>query len=627
MDVACSWSCAAARRTKSARGGSLSFDSPIRDLRELLGSVSDGRIQLPDFQRPWKWDVDRIRSLLASLAKGFPVGVVMALETGSDEVNFAVRPISGVHTGNSAPDWLLLDGQQRLTSLFQSLKSNDAVETTDTRGKSMRGWFYIRIAESLDENADMEDEAIFFVPEDRMVKADFGRRVEADYTTLDQEVAARVYPMNRVFDQQYFQDYLITIATVDGSALPLFRSFSAGPLQALQNYKVPVIELRNTTSREAVCTVFEKVNTGGVALNVFELLTATFAAGSSDFRLNDDWQERRKRMVDAYEVLGGVENTDFLQAVSLLVSRQRRLDHSGPDEKRPGISCKRKDILKLNVDDYRNWAEPLTKAFIWAGQFLNERSIFRRKDIPYRTQLVPLAALRVALGSDADLMGISKRLIQWYWCGVLGELYGGAVETRFARDLGEVEAWARGGDEPGTVAAASFDPSRLFTLRTRNSAAYKGIYALTMGGNVKDWVYNQTINQGSFQDFGVDIHHIFPQKWCSDNGIDDRYVQSIVNKTPISAATNRFISAKAPSRYVGELADKAKVDLAEVHSAIRSHLVPVDRLEIDDFEGFFEDRKAALLAVIGTAMGKSVSVQTATDVAEAAGWEETVLVG
>lgn len=613
----------------------MSFDSPIRDLRELLTSVADGTIQLPDFQRPWKWDVDRIRSLLASLTKGFPVGVVMALETGSDEVNFAVRPISGVRTANPAPEWLLLDGQQRLTSLFQSLKSQDAVDTTDTRGKSMRGWFYIRIAESLDETADMEDDAIFFVPEDRIVRSDFGRKVEADYSTLEKEIAAGVFPLNRVFDEHYAMSFSLQamgMNGVDGNVdsqdlLQQLTAFTSGPLRALKEYKVPVIELRNTTSREAVCTVFEKVNTGGVALNVFELLTATFAAGSSDFRLNDDWQERKKRMVDAYEVLGGVENTDFMQAVSLLTSRQRRLDHAGSDEKRPGISCKRKDILKLTVEDYRRWAEPLTKAFIWAGQFLNARSIFKRKDIPYRTQLVPLAALRVVLGSDADLMGVSKLLVQWYWCGVLGELYGGAVETRFARDLGEVEGWVHAGNEPGTVAAASFDPSRLFTLRTRNSAAYKGIYALTMGGDVKDWVYNQTINQGSYQDFGVDIHHIFPQKWCADNDIDDRYVQSIVNKTPISAATNRFISAKAPSRYVGELAQKAQLDLAETRDAIRAHLVPVEQLEADDFAGFFEARKNALLEVIGAAMGKPVLAQTAADIDEAVRWEEPVLVG
>src|SRR4051812_17076094 len=99
----------------------MSFDSPIRDLRELLGDVKDGKIQLPDFQRPWKWDVDRIQGLLASITKGFPVGVVMTLQAGSDEVNFAIRPLSGVNTANSKPQFLLLDGQQRLTSLYQSL--------------------------------------------------------------------------------------------------------------------------------------------------------------------------------------------------------------------------------------------------------------------------------------------------------------------------------------------------------------------------------------------------------------------------------------------------------------------------------------------------------------------------
>lgn len=603
----------------------MSFNSPIKDLRELLTNIEKGQLQLPDFQRSWKWDVDRIRSLLASLAKGFPVGVVMTLETGSDEVNFAVRPISGVNTDNATPDFLLLDGQQRLTSLYQSLKSPEPVDTADTRNKPMRGWFYIRIAESLDEDLDMEDDAIFFVPEDRTIKSDFGRKIDADYTTLEHEVLAGVFPLNRVFDPQFIQMYLLKVAEIDAARLPEFSAFASGPLMTLQSYKVPVIELLKATKREAVCTVFEKVNTGGVALNVFELLTATFAAGSADFRLNDDWHERKNRMVKAREVLGGVENTDFLQAVSLLASRQRRLTHVGNDEKLPGITCKRKDILKLTLDDYRAWAEPLTDAFIWAGQFLNNQSIFKRKDIPYRTQLVPLAALRVALGTDADLMGVSKLLSQWYWCGVLGELYGGAIETRFARDLEEVEQWVRGGNEPGTVAGASFDPARLFTLRTRNSAAYKGIYALTMGGDVKDWVYNQTINQGSYQDFGVDIHHIFPQKWCADNGIDDRYVQSIVNKTPISGATNRFISAKAPSRYVGELAEKAHVNLDEVRDAIRTHLVPVELLESDDFHGFFAARKVALLDVIGGAMGKPVLVQTTTDVAEAAEWEESVL--
>jgi hypothetical protein len=584
----------------------MSFDSPIRDLETLLKDIDSGKIQLPDFQRPWKWDVDRIQSLLASIAKGFPVGVVMTLETGSDEVNFAVRPLSGASASNTEPDFLLLDGQQRLTSLYQSLFSRDPVDSCDPRGKVMRGYFYIRVKESLDLDLDMEDDAIFFVKEDRVVRTNFDRDVVADYSDLDKEIAAGVFPLNRIFDTPYIRKYSRQFDSGHPDSGDLLDDFFDGPLKQLSEYKVPVIELSNSTKREAVCTVFEKVNTGGVALNVFELLTATFAAGSADFRLNDDWTARKKKMVGLRPVLSGVENTDFLQAISLLASRKRRLNHSGDSEKLPGITCKRKDILKLSLEDYLEWADQLTDAFIWAGQFINNQFIFRHQDLPYRTQLVPLAAIRVALGHDADLQGIARLLTRWYWSGVLGELYGGAVETRFARDLEEVDAWVRGGNEPGTVAGASFNPDRLLTLRTRNSAAYKGIYALTMRGDVKDWVYNQTISQGSYQDFAVDIHHIFPQKWCDNHNIDNALVQSIVNKTPISSATNRFISAKAPSRYVGELADRARITADEIQASITAHQVDVSYLLTDDFHAFFEDRRLRLLDLIGSAMGKPV---------------------
>ena len=64
------------------------------------------------------------------------------------------------------------------------------------------------------------------------------------------------------------------------------------------------------------------------------------------------------------------------------------------------------------------------------------------RDRPYPKQLVPLAAIRVVLGKDADLHGVRERLIRWYWSGVLGELYGGAIETRFVRDIEAVPQWA-----------------------------------------------------------------------------------------------------------------------------------------------------------------------------------------
>jgi hypothetical protein len=252
-------------------------------------------------------------------------------------------------------------------------------------------------------------------------------------------------------------------------------------------YTVPVIVLRKETPKEAVCTVFEKVNTGGVVLNVFELLTATFA--SDDFRLNDDWKARRQRLAKK-DVLKKLESTDFLQAISLVATYRRRDDalKAGGYGSVPAVSCRRKDILHLTLDDYKLNAEAVMEAFEWVARFLTFEKIFRADDVPYRTQMVPLAALRASLGSKLDQYALNEKLRRWLWCGVLGELCGGAIETRFARDVEQVPLWLQGGQEPRTVYDATFDASRLETLRTRNSAAYKGVYALLMKRGARDWM-------------------------------------------------------------------------------------------------------------------------------------------
>ena len=99
-------------------------------LKTLLQDVGNGKIQLPDFQRGWVWDDDRIKGLLVSISRGFPVGAVMTLDAGGD-VRFQSRLIEGVASnGNGLNEQYLLDGQQRLTSLYQALRYEGPVETS-----------------------------------------------------------------------------------------------------------------------------------------------------------------------------------------------------------------------------------------------------------------------------------------------------------------------------------------------------------------------------------------------------------------------------------------------------------------------------------------------------------------
>ncbi|MDQ3485429.1 MAG: DUF262 domain-containing protein [Actinomycetota bacterium] len=591
------------------------FDSPDLNLGdELLRDVGSGKIRLPDFQRDWKWDVDRISSLLASVSLGYPVGVVMLLETGGADVQFATRLVSGVDTADAdkPAERLVLDGQQRLTSLYQSLASGRPVQTQDTRKKRLERWFYLDMAMALDPDGDRE-QAIVAVPPDRVLRDNFGKDVVLDLSTTELECQQEMFPLESVFDGPAVDAWMVAYLQLDkanmAERLARWSYFKERVLANLTGYTVPVIVLRKETPREAVCTVFEKVNTGGIVLDVFELLTATFAA--SEFDLRQDWEERRRRL-DDHKVLRGMQSTDFIQAITLLATRERRLAwREGDSEKAPAVSCKRRDILRLTRAEYERWAPEVERGFLWAGAFLTGEMLFEARDVPYRTQLVPLAAIHVALGPGAQAIGKVERIRRWYWywywCGVLGELYGGAIETRFANDLQQVTDWCSGSDtEPITVYESSFDPGRLLTLRTRNSAAYKGVYALLMRGGSKDWLYDQDITMASHHSLAVDIHHVFPKKWCADKQIDDLRRESIVNKTAISAATNRKIGGQAPSRYLPKLQREAETSVQELRRRIEQHHVDYGALEADDFDTYFDRRRERLLELIGQAMGKDV---------------------
>jgi hypothetical protein len=413
----------------------------------------------------------------------------MLLETGGQHIRFKPRPLAGTHEQlrTIVPETLILDGQQRLTSLYQALMSSGAVETKNAQGKPIRRWYYLDMNQAVTNKDDRED-AVLSVPEDRQVKV-FGGEVTLDVTNPEREYVEGLFPVNRIFYSADWRQAYSEHWNFDHDKMRLFNEFESEVIKRFEQYQVPVIELKKETPKEAVCLVFERVNTGGVALNVFELLTASFAA--DDFQLRDDWNEREQRLKGQHPVLRGLHSDDFLQCISLLVTQARRrevLAAGTTSDKAPGISCKRKDILKLEVADWQTWADRAEAGFVSAARFLHGQKIFKARDLPYRTQLVPLAAILVDLYRDGETEGARRQISRWFWCGVLGELYGGATETRFARDLPEVVSWVR--DEttyPTTVQESNFQANRLLTLRTRNSAAYKGLYALLMREGGRDF--------------------------------------------------------------------------------------------------------------------------------------------
>lgn len=600
-----------------------SFQANEEKLSELLDELEKGRIQLPDFQRGWVWDDERIRKLLASIGRSFPIGAVMMLKTGGD-ARFQPRTVQGaefaIGTTAPQPERLLLDGQQRLTSLYQSLSLHRAVETVNSKNQKIKRWYYVDMRKALQEPEQLFD-AIIGVPEEK-IQIGFGKQIVYDFSTPEKEYEMCVFPVQFLLDgdddwREGFSEHW----NYDKEKQQLFKEFRKQVIAAFVSYQVPVISLDKQTSKEAVCQVFENVNQGGVSLSVFELVTATYAA--DNFNLRDDWYGSTERGVigrchrfSKHEVLKGVQNTDFLQCVALLATLERRmadLDSGKKIEEAAGISCKRSTILNLPLESFKNCSEAATKGFESVAQFLHLQYFFGVRDLPYQTQLIPLAAILAKLGERWKQNSIREKLSQWFWCGIFGELYGSAIETRFARDLLEVLSWIDGGPLPGTVYDANFSPDRLLTLRTRGSAAYKGLYALLMRDGGLDLVTGLGISDNTYFGNGIDIHHIFPKSWCEKQGISPSIYNSAINKTALSWQTNTIIGGAAPSHYVKRLQHKYGIDQERMEIFLKSHLINPTHLENDDFYGFFEARKLQIISRLEAAMGKRILMSMATE--------------
>ena len=593
------------------------FKSDKDPLREILRKIKQGAIQLPIFQRGWIWPDDHVQKIIASVSQSFPIGAILMLENGGP-VRLATRPIEGTKSGieKVKPETLILDGQQRLTALFQSLTSDQAVYTLDTKENKTNRWYYLDMKACVTAGTDRV-ESVISVPENLIVRK-FQGNAQLDLSSSEKEYAADMFPVNQIFNaNQWERGYLKYWENQAGDhdeKWDLFKDFDNKVIDLFKTYQVPTITLDKETSKEEVCLIFERVNSQGIELTVFELLTAFFAAGSTDddgsdtdgFDLRDDWDIRNERMQEEYPILAGITKVNFLQALTLRVAG----------------SCRRKEMLDLTAAKYQKLADQVETGFKKAARFLDKQNILTARDLPYPPQLVPLAAILIKLGDAAETEEAQQKIARWFWCGIFGEMYGSATETRFANDFSEVPPWITDEtfDEPRTIQDANFQASRLLNLRDYNSAAYKGVFALLR--QAYDFRTLDTIRQHILRNENIEAHHIFPKAWCCkkyeihQSKFRTSKFNSIVNKTPLLARTNRIIGGNPPSDYLDHIKawsaqsmfdDAGAIKTVTMEDKLASHLIPIDAFQADNFEGFFEKRKEALLKKIETVMGKPVN--------------------
>lgn len=574
----------------------MAFTTPSYSLPDLFARINRGELQLPDFQRTYAWPIDQIHSLVVTVLRGYPIGALLALDTRNEPMRFKPRPIAGAPDTGTNPGLLLLDGQQRLTSLYKCFQGDGLVDTVDFRNKRITRRFFVDVVRAAQGDVLPED-AVFTVNADGEATSHFAPTLQEPLTSYEAQVRAGCVPVDSLLGQAGADLLFDMAATADDDVREGIKQFHHTFVAPLAAYDVPMIRLGRETARAGLGSIFAQANSAGLQMDVFELLTAVFGTEDEDFSLAEDFAALRARF-DEYPVLDRVDKGDFLTALSMLVTYHR--GHVGGQ---------REDILTLTLQDWRESAPLIAEGFELASDFLAERSVFTAEHVPYQSQIVPLATILALLKDHPEALARNAdRLNQWFWCAIFGEVYGtAAVDIRSSRDVDEVTEWILSDDAqtPRTVENARFVESRLLSV-DETSGVWHGIFCLLMARGARDWRTGQAFDLAAFTELEPTFEPVFPKSWCEDHGIEPELANSVLNHTPLGKRTEIFINGYDPTRYLPRLQSKSIMEDDEFDQLLASHEIDPKLLHASDAPAFFEDRRERMIGMVEYAIGGTV---------------------
>lgn len=563
-------------------------DTNPRALKDLLSEIDSRTTVLPDFQRDFVWDPSATQELIVSISCNYPAGSLLRVRDNNRV--FAAREFEGApKLDGHTHTFLVLDGQQRLTSLYQAFYG-----VGEHR-------YYLDISKLL-SGLDF-DEAIFHVRS--------GTKWVKEHEEFGAQEKDLIIPLSILKSGSGgFLEWIFnyTNRLADAEKVPMqkaLKKISDTWFKVIDDYQFPVVTLSQDVKPDALCTIFETLNRTGVKLSVFELLTARFWPQNINLRKLWDEATAKYPIIEEYEI----DPYYFLQAISL-ASRQ-------------APSCKRKDVLDLTAADINDWWDRVVEGVVTGLKILRDDcKVVSAKWLPYQTMIAPLAAVlaKVEPTKTPEFGGRREQLKRWFWCSVFGQQYESAPNSKSAKDVTELVIWLKGGAEPEIVSSLKFDPNTLRDTTPRQRAIYRGTICLVLGcaGGARDFHTQSVITGNLIEQEGIDDHHIFPAAYLEKKkGVkESRRRDCILNRTLIDRTTNQMINDRAPSDYLAEIKNAPNFPF---DSVLGSHCLPVgddSPLMSDDFDKFVSWRQDKLWKEIQrvTGLKEAAAPETANGV-------------
>lgn len=517
---------------------------------DLISEIETGQVKIPQFQRKFVWTIKASAKLLDSILKGYPIGTFIYWRT--NERLRSVRNLGNIalpEPNHGEYVNYVLDGQQRLTSLFAALK-----------GVSIK-----------EDDGKVSDYSVMYI--DLLAKAD----EEIVITEIDGRGDTNIIKITDLM-----KGSLIKLAAYPEHHHKLLEQYK----EVLTSYTFSVINLKNAPI-DVATEVFTRLNVGGKALTLFEIMVAKtyhiFPAVPED----EDSEESTFDLAEKYEELStelalshydNIPTATVLQVVSILLVKD----------------CTRKQILKLDKMRFIEMWDEAADCIRRTIDFFRSYGIVVSRILPYNALIVPFSYF-FHQHKQNPTGEMKKRLEDYFWRSSLGFRYSSGVEGKLAQDISKIDKII-GGELPKYEWAVNVNKEFVETNGwfSTGKSFIKAVLCLYAKQKPKSFDNNlDVIMDNSWLKIASskNYHHFFPKSWLAKNYKDWEYfyVNHIVNITIVDDFLNkRTIKTKSPANYMKTFFKKND----ELESTMKTHFIDVEKDGIwdNDYDTFYHNR-------------------------------------
>ena len=589
-----------------------------QSLKTIIGWLKEGRFVVPDFQREFEWKPWAVRDLMRSIFLDYYIGSLLLWKGTTPNIQaLSCEPVYG-RDENGHPEYIVLDGQQRLTAIHYACTGPDV----PLRGRKNRMFFFIRV--------------------DKLMANEFDEAFDYDWThsatrlrgDRDEQFSSHWFPLTLMGSDgfelpNWLQGYeawwkelaqSASDAHDDERAEECLRKaqdaneFGKLVLATMEEYQITFVELDRELELDRVCDIFTQINSTGLDLNTFDLINAMLRP--KELQLKDMFRkvEHQFAFMDSSKA-----NIYLLQIMSILKQAYcspKYLYYLVPGSQKKVRNPDRSLRTEVLIEDRGQFEElwntsvgALTDALAQISH-PQEFGVTSAAYLPYQSILPVLAALqyRASALEPGRRSDATRKIRHWYWASVFTNRYSGSVESRAAQDFLGVTAWFESDENRPSVideAERSLQTVDLGGLRKKGDAVYNGVFNLLVINGARDWATGMIARPDD-----IDDHHIIPQSWGRPIEAIGGAIDTILNRTPLSAETNRrYINDRLPNQYLPEWVERDTE--VEVRRILSTHLISDYAFDVllrkpftpDDFREFIAERQRSVLDALQRVVG------------------------